>query len=223
MRALSTLALPVIVWIDLALIMPLMVSVWLKIALLTLQKTVPEPWLVKMLVVMTANNVVLIVAHPVLNLIPVLMLQPPNVAQLVTTAILLVPLVPAHPIQEHPWVLTNADNLVKNVTHLVLRVIHLLQHPNVMIPPPMNAEILVTKKKTATLVPVITNVAVHGNIVRAQLVRLIVLVVVFIVKATTSHTLAVVIMDHVMEIIAADIVLSPATRLKQTLVRMSAA
>ena len=90
MRALSTLALPVIVWIGLALIIPLMVNVWLKIALLTLQKTVPEPWLVKMLAAMTANNVVLIVAHPVLNLIPVPMPRQLNAVQLVITAILLV-------------------------------------------------------------------------------------------------------------------------------------
>lgn len=149
------------------------------------------------------------------------MLQPPNVAQLVTTAILLVPLVPAHPIQEHPWVLTNADNLVKNVTHLVLRVIHLLQLPNAMTLPLTNVATLVIRKKIVILAPVITNVAVHGNIVRAQLVRLIVLVVVFIVKATTSHTLAVVIMDHVMEIIAADIVLFLVIKLKQILAQMS--
>ena len=122
MRALLNLALPVIVWIGLALIIPLMVNVWLKIVLPILQKTVPEPWLVKMLVVMTANNVVLIVAHPVLNLIPVLMPQQLNVA---ISVIIATPL--AHQalllLILEPLVLkTNVDSLVKNVLPLVLRV-----------------------------------------------------------------------------------------------------
>lgn len=167
------------------------------------------------------SNVAMILVLQALKIIQVLMLQRLSAVIPAIIVIHLVLLAAKHHIQEHLSAQTNADNLVKNVTHLVLRAIHLLQHPNVMIPPPMNAEILVTKKKTATLVPVITNVAVHGNIVRAQLVRLIVLVVVFIVKATTSHTLAVVIMDHVMEIIAADIVLFLVIKLKQILAQMS--
>ena len=122
MRALLNLALPVIVWIGLALIIPLMVNVWLKIVLPILQKTVPEPWLVKMLVVMTANNVVLIVAHPVPKIIPVLMPQQLNVA---ISVIIATPL--AHQalllLILEPLVLkTNVDSLVKNVLPLVLRV-----------------------------------------------------------------------------------------------------
>ena len=122
MRALLNLALPVIVWIGLALIIPLMVNVWLKIVLPILQKTVPEPWLVKMLAAMTANNVALIAVHPVLNLIPVLMPQQLNVAISVIIAaplahqalLLLIPALSA--------LIMNADNLVKNVLPLVLRV-----------------------------------------------------------------------------------------------------
>ena len=92
MRALLNLALPVIVWIGLALIMPLMVSVWLKIALPILQKTVP-----------------------------VLMPQQLNVAISVIIAtplahqalLLLIPALSA--------LIMNADNLVKDVLPLVLR------------------------------------------------------------------------------------------------------
>ena len=154
-----------------------------------------------------ANNVAMILVLQALKIIQVLMLQRLSAAIPAIIVIHLVLLAAKHHIQEHLSAQTNVVNLVKNVTHLVLRVIHLLQHPNVMIPPPMNAEILVTKKKTATLVPVITNVAVHGNIAKAQLVMLIALVAAPIAKATTSLIPAEVIMDHVMEIIAADIVL----------------
>ena len=121
MRALLNLALPVIVWIGLALIIPLMVNVWLKIVLPILQKTVPEPWLVKMLAAMTANNVVLIVAHPVLSLIPVPM---PRQLNAETSVIIATPL--AHQallllIPALSALIMNADNLVKDVLPLVLR------------------------------------------------------------------------------------------------------
>ncbi len=79
--------------------------------------------------------------------------------------------------------------------------------PNVMILPQMNVELLVIRQKIAILVLDIMNVAVHGNIVRAQLVRPIVPVVVFIAKAITSLIDVIVIMDRVMGIIEADIVL----------------
>ena len=122
MRDLLNLALLVIVWIGLVLIIRLMENVLKKIALPILQKTVPEPWLVKMLVVMTANNVVLIVAHPVLNLIQVLMPQQLNAAIRAIIATLLVLLVLLLLIPELLVLKTNVVSLVKNVQQLVLPV-----------------------------------------------------------------------------------------------------
>lgn len=115
------------------------------------------------------------------------------------------------------------DNLVKNVTHLALQDTHLLQLPNAMTLPLTNVATLVIRKKIVILAPVIMNVVELGNIVKVQLVPRIVPVAALIAKVTTFRILAAVIMALVMEIIETVIVLSPATRLKQTLVRMSAA
>ena len=87
MRALLNLALPVIVWINPALIIRLMVNVLRKIVLLTPHQLVQVPWLVKPLVAATVNNAVPIVVHPVLKIIPVLMPQLPNAAISVFIAI----------------------------------------------------------------------------------------------------------------------------------------
>ena len=76
-----------------------------------------------------------------------------------------------------------------------------------MTPPQMNVVILVIRLRIVILAPDIMIVAVHGNIAKAQLVMLIVPVAVPIAKATTSHTLAVVIMGRAMGIIVTDIVL----------------
>ena len=78
---------------------------------------------------------------------------------------------------------------------------------NVMIPSLMDVVKLVIKTKNVILVLDIMTVAENGNIVRAQLVMLIVPVVVFIAKAITSLIDVIVIMDHVTEIIVTDIVL----------------
>ncbi len=168
-----------------------------------------------------ANNVVLMYVHPDLKIIQVLMPQRQNVDQLATSVILLVHPVAKHHIQEHLSAQTNVVNLVKNVIHLVLPAIHLRQHQNVMTPPQMNVVILVIRLRIVILAPDIMIVVAHGNIAKAQLVMLIVPVAAPIAKATTSHTLAVVIMDHVMEIIAADIVLFLVIKLKQILAQMS--
>ena len=160
------------------------------------------------------SNVVPILVLPVLKAIPVLMLQPLNVGQLVTTAIHLVRQVVQLLTQVHLPVRMNAGNPVKDVILLARPVILLLRPPNVMIPPLMNAAILATKQKTATLVPVIMNVAEHGNIVKARLVRQIVLVAALIAKATTSLIPAVAIMARVMEIIEAGIAPYPVIRLR---------
>ena len=175
----------------------------------------------KIIAAKIARNVVMILVLPVLKTTPVLMLQLLNAVQLVIIAIPLVRQVVQLLIREHLLARMNADNLVKNVIMLVLPDTRHQPQPSAMTPPLMNAAILATKQKTATLVPVIMNVVEHGNIVKARLVRQIVLVAALIAKATTFLIPAVAIMVRVMEIIEAGIAPYPVIRLKQILAQMS--
>ena len=160
-----------------------------------------------------ANNVAMILVLQALKIIQVLMLQRLSAVIPAIIVIHLVLLAAKHHIQEHLSAQTNVVNLVKDVIHLVLPAIHLRQHQNVMTPPQMNVVILVIRLRIVILAPDIMIVAVHGNIVRAQLVMLIVPVAVPIAKATTSLIPAEVIMGHAMGIIVTDIVLFHVKRL----------
>ena len=203
MRVMLTLVQVVIAWTILVLIMPATALVWLITVQVTLQLLAPAPLFLKIIAVKIVKNAVMTLVKPAQSLTPVVLPAEPNAVQPVITVTLLAPPAPVHLIPEHLLEPTNADRPVRNVIMLVLRDIQHLQQLNAMIPPQTNAALLVIKKKTAILVPVIMNAAEHGNIVKVLLVRLIVRVAAPIAKATTFRTLAEATMVHVTEIIEA--------------------
>ena len=153
------------------------------------------------------------------NLTPVVLPAEPNAVQPVITVTLLAPPAPVHLIPEHLLEPTNADRPVRNVIMLVLRDIQHLQQLNATIQSPMNAALLVIKKKTAILVPVIMNAAEHGNIAKVQPARQILQNVVYIAKTTTFHILAEATMVHVTGIIETVIAPCLVIKLKQILAK----